>query len=96
MAFQMRFTAVARSLNFLTRDAPGKLFQISMRRAGGQIAASLASAGSLANMLRIRDGFGLFAAGVKGNVVGFGFNRKGLHLDFPARSLTARSHPSLP
>ena len=46
-AFQIRDTAVARSLNFLTGVAPGRLFQISTSRAAGQLAASLASAASL-------------------------------------------------
>jgi hypothetical protein len=36
LAFQIRDTAVGRSLNFLTGVAPGRLFQISTSRAGGQ------------------------------------------------------------
>jgi len=43
MAFQIRSTAVARSLNFFTFSAPGRLFQISTSRAMGQLTASLAS-----------------------------------------------------
>ena len=43
MAFQMRSTAVLRSLNFFTLSAPGRLFQISTSRAAGHFAASFAS-----------------------------------------------------
>ena len=38
----MRLTAVWRSLNFLTGVAPGRLFQISIRRVAGHSAAGLA------------------------------------------------------
>jgi hypothetical protein len=40
---------VARSLNFRTGVSPGRLFQISTRRAADQLAASFARAASLLN-----------------------------------------------
>ena len=56
-AFQMRLTAVWRSLNFLTGLTPGKLFQISTRREAGQSAASLCKPGFVAETVRVRYGF---------------------------------------
>src|SRR4051812_6393005 len=46
MPFQIRATAAPRFANFLTGDAPGRLFQISTSRAVGQFAASFARAAS--------------------------------------------------
>ena len=43
MAFQMRAMAVLRSVNFFTGVAPGKLFQISIKRPPGQPSESLIS-----------------------------------------------------
>jgi hypothetical protein len=58
--FQIRLTAVWRSLNFLTGTAPGRLFQISTRRAAGQSVASLFSPAAL----RKRSAFATASASI--------------------------------
>src|SRR5579863_1403419 len=58
IAFQIRDTAVTRSLNLRTGVSPGRLFQISASRAAGQFAASFANAPSLLN----RSEFGTVSA----------------------------------
>src|SRR5437868_4679870 len=60
MAFQIRFTAVWRLVNFRTGLTPGRLFQISTRREAGHFAASFARSVAL----RKRSVSGLLSASV--------------------------------
>src|SRR5215471_19558432 len=50
MAFQMRVTATCRLVNRWTGSTPGRLFQISTRRAPGHFAASAPSSCGLLNV----------------------------------------------
>src|ERR1019366_4599260 len=61
IVFQIRDTAVTRSLNFFTGVSPGRLFQISTSREAGQFAASFASAASLLNRSELATASASFA-----------------------------------
>jgi hypothetical protein len=89
IGFQIRDTAVARSLNFFNWVSPGRLFQISTSRAAGRLAASFASAASLPNLSEFRKRLGVLYRAVDSDVVRFVFNRKVLHFQSLGAVITA-------
>jgi hypothetical protein len=68
MAFQIRFAAVWRLVNFRTGVTPGRLFQISIKREAGHFRATLSS--SLALRKRSLSAL-LFAPAAEANAVMF-------------------------